>query len=117
MQVTRYFHDEQFEVTFEVDYQFHRGCGAYTPPGEYQPTSPPEPAECEFGAAKIIHVTFYDSSGDAHNMLAFPELVHNFELQDDEELREQMMEDHNLAVNDAMECMAEATREERDCPW
>lgn len=37
-----------------IDYDYSPGCGAYTYPGEYAPTDPPDPAEVSFISAEVI---------------------------------------------------------------
>lgn len=49
--------DDEREVAYpalEITYNFAAARPAYTPPGEYAPVDPPEPAEVDFVGAKLI---------------------------------------------------------------
>ncbi len=38
-----------------IKYEYSPGCPAFTPPGEYGPIDPPEPAEVSFISAELIN--------------------------------------------------------------
>lgn len=49
--------DDEREVAYpkaRLTYEYHPAVPAYTPPGEYAPIDPPEPALCELVSADLI---------------------------------------------------------------
>ncbi len=97
------------DTVFGVNYNFSKGCGAYTPPGEYAPIDPPEPDEIEVTDIEIVEHDGQDvpmSEQDLHERLIAS--VDWFGGEYDEEL----MQDYHDADEAAREDYYDAKRQD-----
>jgi hypothetical protein len=92
-----------------VDYEFSPGMAAYTPPGEYAPIDPPEPADAEVVAARWRdcdadeHIKYQDCPGWLISMLS-----------DDDDLRRSLIDDAESNQGPDPDYLYEMRRDEPD---